>query len=282
MKKKRTNFIWVAVVISLMISVIAFYLYDVIWGKTPIAQNLFRTITIVLLLLITLLRITSASGRKSLVIYEKAYEKELGYAFNNKPFQRKKLLCACRLYNEENYGKALKYLSQLLRMAELERDVIPVLLFTALCYTDAGVISEAIEVYYDLLKIDPNNSQVHNNLGRLYVDEGDFETALKHYGKAIELEPDYYSAYANRANCYFRNNEFGPAIADAQTALACKNNGVEAANLLTIVYALLSEEENKKKYYHIAIMSGEKPEDLNEAIQFYLSEQNIPSNETEE
>lgn len=279
MKRKASNIIWIAVVILLIVGIIVFYLYDVIWIKTPYTKNLFRTIAIIFLLLGTLLKLINGSGRNSLEMYEKAYANELGYAFKNKPFQRKKLLCACRLYNESNYRKALKYLFQLLREVEFERDSIPVLLFIALCYTDAGVTSEAIKVYYDLLKIDPNNPQIHSNLGGLFIDEGDFETALKHYNKSIELKPNNYFAYINRANYYFRKNEYNNAIIDAKQALEFKNNGVEAAGLLTIVYALQGDEENKKKYYHIAITSGKNPADLNEAIQFYLSEQNIPSEE---
>ena len=273
------NIIWIAAVILLIAVIIAFYLYDVIWVKTPYTKNLFRTIVIIFLLLGTLLKLINGPVRNSLEMYEKAYVNELGYAFKNKPFQRKKLLCACRLYNESNYRKALKYLYQLLREVEFERDSIPVLLFIALCYTDAGVTGEAIKVYYDLLKIDPNNPQVHSNLGGLFIDEGDFETALKHYNKSIELKPDNYFAYINRANYYFRKNEYNNAIIDAKQALEFKNNGVEAAGLLTIIYALQGDEENKKKYYHVAITSGKNPEDLNEAIQFYLNEQNIPLEE---
>ena len=279
MKKKTSNIIWIAVVILLIVGIIAFYLYDVIWVKTTYTKNLFRTIAIISLLLGTLLKLVNGSGRKSLEVYEKAYVNELGYAFKNKPFQRKKLLCACRLYDESNYRKSLKYLFQLLREVEFERDSIPVLLFIALCYTDAGVTDEAIKVYYDLLKIDPNNPQVHSNLGGLFINEGDFESALHHYNKSIELKPDNYYAYINRANYYFRQNEYDNAIIDAKQALEFKNNGVEAAGLLTIIYALQGDEKNKKKYYHIAITSGKNPLDLNEAIQYYLNEQKIPSAE---
>jgi len=279
MKKMTSNIIWIAVVILLIVGIIAFYLYDVIWVKTTYTKNLFRTIAIISLLLGTLLKLVNGSGRKSLEVYEKAYANELGYAFKNKPFQRKKLLCACRLYDESNYRKSLKYLFQLLREVEFERDSIPVLLFIALCYTDAGVTDEAINVYYDLLKIDPNNPQVHSNLGGLFINEGDFESALHHYNKSIELKPDNYFAYINRANYYFRQNEYDKAIIDAKQALEFKNNGVEAAGLLTIIYALQGDEKNKKKYYHIAITSGKNPLDLNEAIQYYLNEQKIPSAE---
>lgn len=279
MKKNISRIILIAVIILLIVGIAAFYLYDVIWLKTPYIENLFRTIAIIFLLFGTLFKTIKTYGRNSLEIYEKAYAEELGYAFKNKPLQRKKLLCACRLYNESNYRKSLKYLFQLLREVEFERDSIPVLLFIALCYTDAGVTGEAIKVYYDLLKIDPNNPQVHSNLGGLFIKEGDFETALKHYNKSIELKPDNYFAYINRANYYFRKNEYDNAIVDAKQALEFKNNGAEAAALLTVIYALQEDEENKKKYYHIAITSGKNPADLNEAIQFYLSEKNIPSAE---
>lgn len=281
MKRKASNIIWIAIVILLILGIVAFYVYDVIWAKTPYTKNLFRAIAIICLLLGTLVKLINGSGRKSLEVYEKAYENELGYAFKNKPLQRKKLLCACRLYDESNYKKALKYLFQLLREVEFERDSIPVLLFIALCYEDAGVISEAIKVYYDLLKIDPNNPQVHSNLGTLLMDEGDFETALKHYDKSIELKPNNYFAYINRANYYFRINEYDNAILDAKQALEFKNNGVEAASLLTIIYALQGDEEGKKKYYHISITAGKNPQELNEAIQYFLNEHSIPSDDEE-
>ena len=281
MKRKRSNMIWIAIVILLLLGIVAFYLYDVIFLKRPYTDRLFRMLASVFLLLGTLVKLVNIPGRKGLEFYEKAYENELGYAFKNKPLQRKKLLCACRLYNESNYRKALKYLFQLLRETEFERDAIPVLLFIALCYTDAGVPGEAIKVYYDLLKIDPKNARVHSNLGGLFIAEGDFETALKHYNKSIELKPENYYAYVNRANYYFRINEYDNAITDAKQALEFKNNGAEAASLLTIVYALLGDEESKKKYYHLSLTAGKKPEELNEAIRYFLSEQNIPSDEEE-
>ncbi len=273
MKKKALNIILIIFVVLLIIGIIGAYLYDVLFLKTPFADNLFRTLSIVFLLLGTLVRLIGGGGRKSLDIYEKAYAKELGYAFNNKPFQRKKLLCACRLYNESNYRKALKYLYQLLKETEFERDAVPVLLFIALCYTDAGVPDEAIRAYYEILKIDSENAQVHSNLGGLFIGVGDYETALMHYNKSIEILPENYYAYVNRANYYFRINDYDNAISDAKQALEYKNNGTEAASLLTIVYALLGDSENKKHYYHISITSGKNPKELDEAIEFYLSEQ---------
>lgn len=279
MKRKTTNTVFIVLVILLIVGIIAFYLYDVIFNKTPYMHNLFRTLAVVFLLLGTLVRLINGSGRKSLDIYEKSYQDEIGYAFSDKPFLRKKLLCACRLYDESNYRKALKYLFELLREAEFERDTTACLLFIALCYADAGVNSEAIQAYRELLKIDPKNAQVHSNLGILLIAEGDFESALEHYNESIKIKPENYYAYINRANYYFRMNDYENAISDAKQALEYKNNGTEAASLLTIIYALKNDEENKKHYYHIAITSGKNAQDLNTAIEHYLNEQSIPSGE---
>jgi len=279
MKRNAANIIFIVIVILLMTALIAFYLYDVICVKTPFTKNLFRTIAILFVLLGTLVRLINGKGRKSLDFYEKAYADELGFAFKSKPLMRKKLLCAARLYDESNYRKALKYLFELLREAEFDRDSLPTLLFIALCYTDAGVSSEALKVYHEYLKIDPNDARIHSNIGHLYAKEGDYESALKHYNRSIEIKPENYYAYVNRANYYFRKREYDPAISDAKQALEYKNNGVEAASLLAIIYSLLKDDENKKHYYHIAITSGKSPKDLNDAIEYFLNEENIPSEE---
>ncbi|MBO5868145.1 MAG: tetratricopeptide repeat protein [Oscillospiraceae bacterium] len=279
MKQSTANKITITVVAVLAAALVGYYLYDVLYLGTPYTENLFRTIAILCLLIASLIRRLGSSGRLSLDIYEKEYKEELGYAFNHKPLLRKKLLCACRLYNESNYRKALKYLYELLGEAEFERDAVPVLLMIALCYTDVGVNEEAIAAYFELLKLDKNHAQAHSNLGLLLMREGENKTAIQHFDRSIELKPDNYYAYSNRANCYFRMMNYDLAIRDAKQALEYKNNGAEAASLLTIIYALMGDEENKKHYYHISIAAGKRPEDMNEAIEYFLSENNIPQEE---
>lgn len=282
MKRNGTVTVWVTVVAALMAGVVALYVYDVAANGTPYTQYLFRMLAVVCVLAGTLVRLLNGTGRKSLAVYERAYEEELGYAFQNQPLWRKKLLCACRLYNESRYEKALKYLFDLLQKAEFERDAVPVLLFIALCYTDAGAPAEAIRAYQELLKADQNHALAHSNLGLLFMAEGDFAAARRHYDASIALLPENYYAYLNRANCLFRTGDYDGAIADAEAALTHKNNGAEAASLLTVLYALRGDEENKKKYYHLALTAGRSPEELNESIRHFLSEQNIPTGETAE
>lgn len=267
-RKKRVVITFI--VILGMLGVLGFYLYEVFVLKVPYKEHLFRALAVFSTLCGTLVKLNYVS-RKPLSFYEKAYADVIGYAFNNNQFLRKKLLCACRLYDESNYRKAMKYLVQLNREAEYDRDRVVVLLFVALCYTDSGLYSDAITVYYELLKIEPNNARAHSNLGFVYVKEGDFDMAVKHYTKSIECEPSNYYAYTNRADCYFKLSKYDDAVCDAQKALAFKNNGVEAAGLLAIIFALTGDEENKRKYFHLAVSSGKNPEDLKQAIEYYLA-----------
>lgn len=195
-----------------------------------------------------------------------------GAPFRTNRWREKKLLCATRLYNESNYSKAIKYLRQLLDEAESPRDAVPVLLFAALCYTDAGVYDQAIQIYYDLLEHDPKHAQAHSNLGFLYAAQGDYEMAHKHYNKSIESSPKNYYAYVNRANCYFNQHDFDHAICDAKQALEVKNNGHEASSLLAIIYALEGDAENKEKYFHMSVATGKNAEELKEAINYYMTE----------
>lgn len=272
MKKKVVNWMICVIIFLLIICIVVFYIYDVTYNNTPVMQNLFRTVSLVLVLLVTVIRVFYNKRRRSLDFYEKSYEKELGYAFKNKPFNRKKLLCATRLYNESNYDKALKYLFQLNKEVENEHDAVPVLLFAALCYTDMGLNEAAIKIYYKLLEIDCRNEQVHSNLGLLYTDEGNYDMALKHYNESIKCKPGNYYAYVNRASCYFKQKDYPNAIKDAEKALEFRNNGHEAASLLAIIYALQGDRENKEKYAHIYLVCGKNPDDLKNAIEHYMKE----------
>lgn len=272
MKRNKANILWIIIISLMIVGLIAFYLYDVIHLHTSYTKHLFRMVAIVCLLVVTLFRVVHGGRRKDLDFYERAYTEELGSAFADRPLLRKKLLCACRLYNECNYRKALKYLFQLLQVSRSKKDSVPVLLFIALCFTDARIHEEAVKAYSELLKIDPDNAQAHSNLGLVLAAMGNFDAALEHYGRSIEIEPENYFAYVNQANLYFRRGDYEQAIADAKQALVFKNNGVEAASLLAIAYALQGDVENKKLYYHIAITSGKKPADLNQAIEYYMNE----------
>ena len=260
------------VLVALIIGSICLYLYGIIYAGKPFYEDLIKFLCILVpsLLMLIRLNVNGVGGKRGSVSdYERAYAEELGNAFRDKPMLRTKLICACRLYNESNYRKALKYLFQLLPAARNEGDRVPVLTFIALCYTDGGAPLEAVRVYEELLKNDPYNSQAHSNVGLLYVKMGNHEKGVFHYEKALEYNPVNYYAAVNYANYYFRIHEYERAAVIAKKALEMKNDGVEAASLLALLYALMGKKEEKEKYFHIAVVLGKNPKDINESIAYF-------------
>ena len=251
-KEKTLKIALTAIAAALILGTVSLYLYGVLCKNDPITENLPRVIIISVSAILLIAKINlGASSRGSLEDYEKAFSEELGNAFLDQSVNRTKLICAARLYNESNYRKSLKYLFELLMKTRNEADRVPVLLFIALCYSDGGLPLEAVKAYEELLTLDPYNSQAHSNLGLLYIKLGEYEKGLSHYEKALEYNPNNYYAWNNRANYYFRRYEYEKAIADAHKALEVKNNGVESASLLAVLYALTDNAEMKVKYFHV-------------------------------
>ena len=57
----------------------------------------------------------------------------------------------------------------------------------------------ALELYNQVVEIDPNHSSALNNLGVIYENLGENQKAKDCYEKAIELKPDYAEALTNLA-----------------------------------------------------------------------------------
>lgn len=258
-----------------------FFIWDVGFNNTPITKNLFRFLIIEFLLLSTLLRISGTLGRHDIEFYERQYKEEIGDAFKDS-ILRKKLICAIRLYNENNFRKAIKYLTELKRDCKNPDDFKSVYLFTALCYTDLGAVYPAIEEYRELIKNVPNYYTAYSNLGMLYEECGDFKNANLNFMKSIELKPDNHFAYNNAAHCYFKQHNFDMSIQLANKALEINNNFKQSLSLLSIIYYILKDNENCEKYFHMAVSAGENAEELKEFFENYTIEFNNSESENED
>ena len=139
------------IVIILLIAVIGLYAYEVAVLKKDPTENLMRMLIIIAGLVITLLRLRTSRPRRSLDFYEAQYQRELRNAFAGSVLDRKKLLCAVRLYNEDNYRKAAKYLVQLQPKCSAPDDYYAVGMFLALIYTDLHLCEQAVMMYHHLI-----------------------------------------------------------------------------------------------------------------------------------
>lgn len=270
-KAKVIRLILNAVIILLALLATVSFVIGVIQGELSFAKDFIQFAGVIISCLIFLSINNKAGRRMSLDMIEQAYKDDIGEAFCSRPFLRKKLLCAIRLYNESNYAKAIKYLSDLVRRAEVTEECTTAMIFIALSFSDAGLYSQAIEGYNKILEVEPARVTAHSNLGMLYTEMGEYEKALECYNMALAYDREHYYAYSNRANCYFKMGRDDLATEDALRALEIKNNGREAAGLLYVLYSLSGDMENRDKYCRVAVNAGASCEILDMAVESYRS-----------
>ena len=144
-------------------------------------------------------------------------------------------------------------------------------MFIALCYTDARLSDQAETVYKHMISKNYADSLIYFNLGHLKLSRGKYDEAISNFEYALSLDPENAHAYHNLATVYFNMNDLDPAAEYAQKALEINGKMKEASSLLTIIYGIKGDAENRNKYFHIAVSSGHDPQQLNHAIEYFLS-----------
>ncbi len=84
-------------------------------------------------------------------------------------------------------------------LREQNPDFYAGLLALSRVYQQLELYVEAAGVYGDLIRLDPYNPELLNNLGTLYVQIGYFEQAMVAFRNALALAPDYTVAQENLA-----------------------------------------------------------------------------------
>lgn len=267
MKKKLIRSIF----ILLAAAMVGFYFYDLkVNGSAP-GDNLFRTISIVCICIGGFLRTGSTPARRSLKAYDAVYTDILREAFITQPFWRNKLLCAVRLYNENNFDKSLKYLFDMKQRCQTKQDEYAVMLFVALCFTEMGLYDHAEKVYMQMIFGEIADSRVYSNFGNVLNRKGEYERAIQNFHHALDYDAKNANAYNNIAQAHFQMNKLEQAIPYAEKALEINPKMRQASSLLAIIYDLLGDGDKSSHYFHIAISSGYDPKELKEAIAYFRS-----------
>ena len=270
-KDKIIRIICISLLVTLIIVAVAFYVIDIVRNDTPADDNLFKMLAAVFICLGSLTRFVTRGGRRggSLSFYEKQYAKEIGNAFSSFPAQRRRLLTAIKMYNENRMDKAANVLMDLRSLCQSKDDYYAVWLFLGLCFTDMGLREEAVTVYNQMIEMRITTSTVYGNLGSLYSALGKYDDAIAALRLGIQNDDKNPAPYNNLAKLYFDTFDFENAKVYAKCALEINHKFRTSASLLAVIYTLEEDTENAAKYSHIAVSAGESPERLKNAIAYY-------------
>ena len=123
----------------------------------------------------------------------------------------------------------------------------------AIQYHQKNNLNEAKKIYLQILKINPNHVNAHNNLGAAYKQLGEIEKAKSCFEKVIQLNPNDVDGHNNLGLLLFELKEIQKAKSFFEKTIQLNSNYVEAHNNLGTIFNELKEFQKAKDCYERAI-----------------------------
>lgn len=105
----------------------------------------------------------------------------------------------------------------------------------AIQYSISNNFVKAVETYFALLRIDPDNFHAYNNLGILYKQSGQYRDSLHCYLQAQRIDPDSYWVPYNMGLCYEAMGRMQEARESYGSALSLNPSFSQALQRLRIL-----------------------------------------------
>ncbi len=260
MHNKKINW-YRLVLIIILIAIIAVLVYELFFAEEKNSRTIVKGLSLVVTYVLALAGIRLKQRRPRLAAYKMyadAYKDIIRDAFSTDKKSYRKLMLAIHYYNADEHAKAIKLLDSLTDNCVSYQDTSAVLMFKALCLSEASQKNAAIETYEQLLRTDISNSRAWSNLGLLYSENGHSMAAMDAYENAIRYDSANAYAYANLATLYLRQNKCQKALDNAQYALELNNNLYQAASAAAIACAALGETDKAETYFQIYARQASK------------------------
>ena len=104
-----------------------------------------------------------------------------------------------------------------------------------------------------VIKLDPENADLHNGLGIAQMQLQKLEEAIASFQKAIQLAPEHKWAHNNLGRTYLNMDNFDEAIAELNKAIEIYPENDLAYYNLGLAYALQQDYEQAIPYYELAV-----------------------------
>ena len=123
--------------------------------------------------------------------------------------------------------------------------------------------------YQRALRINPERSDAHNNLGDLFYVMNNYTDAETEYMKAMELSPDNAEYYNNLGLVYYALKNYEGAEEKFSRAISLQHDFLEARNNLALVY--LHRGMYQKALEQLEMVLSYGPPDDNAGVYFNLA-----------
>ena len=118
----------------------------------------------------------------------------------------------------------------------------------------------AARLFKSLLADEPNNLELLNSLGQLYIKASDDEKALPFYEQIVKLNPVNVDAYNNMGGIYRRLKRYDESIAILNKALSFNKNISDVKYNLGFTYKLMGKNDEACDCFEYVI--SENPNDV--------------------
>jgi protein O-mannosyl-transferase len=128
-----------------------------------------------------------------------------------------------------------------------------VCMLAALTWRQTEIWQDTATLWSHVLKLDPNSSIAHYNLGRFLAKKGKHTDAISHYRQALNIRPDDPDAHNNLGLLLAIRGEVQASLDEFQTAAQIDPNYAKAFFNLGRVYARQGELEKAIQNYRHAL-----------------------------
>ena len=180
--------------------------------------------------------------------------------------------------NKNDYEKSLSYIE---KGKNIDENDINIILLESNIRWEMGDVESYEKLITRALEIEPDNVDLHFNLGVISSDKGDIDKAMYHYNKAIEIDSTYTKAHLNAAALVLQKeqsiieemNSLGTSNADynrydelkivredlyksaipyLESVYNLDNKNLSAVRTLRNIYSAIDDMDNYKKFKAIA------------------------------
>jgi predicted TPR repeat methyltransferase len=123
----------------------------------------------------------------------------------------------------------------------------------ALVHHNVGRLSEAENLYQQILQTDPNQPDALHLLGVISGQLGKIETSIEFLLKAIDIRPDWAEAHNNLGKAFYELGKWEESVAFCLKALNIRPDYANAHNNLGNAFRNLGRLEESLESYHNAL-----------------------------